>query len=202
VEATSSPAPALVTPASRTITVDSASSNPSLNANNKKLATVDEAPEAAPIAKKPSLGIVSLSAPILKNRSNGQERAETLNLESSAVLPVEDLGSGLVSNTKQPLAPIAPRPVGGDVKVAKLLSSVAPLYPANAKAQKVDGDVKIDALIGANGRVTSMKIVSGPTLLRDPAMDAVRHWKYQAAELDGKAVASHLNVTVQFKLQD
>jgi TonB family protein len=200
VEATSSPAP--VTPAPRTITVDSATSNPSLNANNKKLATVDEAPEAAPIAKKPSLGIVSLSAPIVKNRSNGQERTETLNLESSAVLPVEDLGSGLVSNTKQPLAPIAPRPVGGDVKVAKLLSSVAPLYPANAKAQKVDGDVKIDALIGANGRVSSMKIVSGPTLLRDPAMDAVRHWKYQAAELDGKAVASHLNVTVQFKLQD
>ena len=59
----------------------------------------------------------------------------------------------------------------------------------------------MDALIDANGRVTTMKIVSGPTLLHQAAMDALRQWKYQAATLDGKTVPMHLTVTLQFRLQ-
>jgi periplasmic protein TonB len=65
----------------------------------------------------------------------------------------------------------------------------------------VAGDVRIDALIDANGRVSTMKAVSGPTLLHQAAMDALRQWKYQPAMLDGKPVAMHLTVTIQFRLQ-
>jgi periplasmic protein TonB len=129
---------------------------------------------------------------------------EAVNLESSPNSAYEGLGSGLVTTSKQPSAPPPPpvvRPIGGHVKEATLLSSVPPLYPASAKVQQVDGDVKIDALVGVNGRVSSMKVVSGPTLLRDPAMDAVKHWKYQPATLNGEAVPMHVTVTVQFKLQ-
>lgn len=82
-----------------------------------------------------------------------------------------------------------------------MISSVPPTYPALAKAQHISGDVRIDALIDANGRVTTMKIVSGPTLLHQAAMDALRQWKYQPATLDGKPVAMHLAVTIQFRLQ-
>jgi protein TonB len=46
-----------------------------------------------------------------------------------------------------------------------------------------------------------MKVVSGPSLLHQAAMDALRQWKYQAATLDGKPVAMHLTVTIQFRLQ-
>jgi len=91
--------------------------------------------------------------------------------------------------------------VGGDVKPARLLSSVAPIYPAIAKAQRVAGNVKVDALVDASGHVTSMNVVSGPALLQQAAMDALRHWRYEPAQLDGKAVAMHLTVSVQFKLQ-
>ena len=55
--------------------------------------------------------------------------------------------------------------------------------------------------IDATGKVTTMKAVSGPTLLHQAAMDALRQWKYQPATLDGKAVAMHLTVTIQFRLQ-
>jgi TonB family protein len=180
--------------------VDSANT-PSSNLN-KRLATVDSAPESiSPAPKKSTLGAVSLSAPIVSKRQTQVRPEEALNLESTPNSATEGLGSGLVASSKQPVAPVAPRPVGGQVKVATLISSVAPLYPSNAKVQKVDGDVRIDALVGVNGRVSSMKVVSGPTLLRDPAMDAVRHWKYEPAQLDGKPVPMHLTVTVQFKLQ-
>jgi protein TonB len=46
-----------------------------------------------------------------------------------------------------------------------------------------------------------MTVVSGPALLQQAAMEALRHWKYEPAQLDGKAVPMHLTVTVQFKLQ-
>jgi len=82
-----------------------------------------------------------------------------------------------------------------------LISSVSPIYPVLAKNQHVSGDVRVDALIDANGRVTTMKVISGPTLLHQAAMDALGKWKYQPAALDGKPVPMHLTVTLQFRLQ-
>jgi periplasmic protein TonB len=91
--------------------------------------------------------------------------------------------------------------VGGDVKQARLLSSSPPQYPTIAKAQHVEGAVRIDALVDENGRVSSAKVVGGPTMLHQAAIEAVRQWKYQPATLDGKPVPMHLTVTLQFKLQ-
>ncbi len=113
----------------------------------------------------------------------------------------EALNAGLVGGNKQPSAPVAPLPVGGDVKQAELISKVAPVYPSLAKNQHVSGNVLVDALIDANGKVTTMKVISGPTLLHQAAMDALRQWKYQPATLDGKPVPMHLTVTLQFRLQ-
>ena len=97
--------------------------------------------------------------------------------------------------------PAAPIPVGGEVKQAVLISSVPPAYPQMARTQRVGGDVKIDALIDEHGRVTSMKVVSGPIMLHQAAQDALRQWKYRPAMLNGEAVSMHLLVTIQFKLQ-
>jgi protein TonB len=112
-----------------------------------------------------------------------------------------NLGTGLSAPASgQPAAPEAPLPLGGDVRAAKLISSVSPAYPAMAKTEHVAGDVKIDALIDVNGRVTTMKVLSGPALLQRAATDALRQWKYQPATLDGKPVAMHLTVTLQFRM--
>ena len=82
-----------------------------------------------------------------------------------------------------------------------MITSVPPVYPALAKTQHVSGGVTIDALIDASGRVTTMKVISGPTLLQQAAMDALKQWKYQPATLNGTAVPMHLTVTIQFRLQ-
>jgi TonB family protein len=91
--------------------------------------------------------------------------------------------------------------VGGQVQVARLLKSVPPVYPTIARTNHVSGDVTLDALIDANGNVTDLKIVSGPPILRQAAMDAVRQWKYDPARLNGRPVAIHLGVTVRFNFQ-
>jgi protein TonB len=70
-----------------------------------------------------------------------------------------------------------------------------------AKNQRISGDVRVDALVDAAGKVTAVKVISGPALLQQSAMDAIRGWKYQPATLDGKPVPMHLTVTLQFRLQ-
>jgi len=150
--------------------------------------------------EKASLGQVHLAAPTVTRNTVA---AEAPNLEGASSLSAgEPLSSGLPGvAAKQPSAPSAPLPVGGDVKPARQISTVPPVYPSLAKSQHVSGDVKIDALIDATGRVTTMKVISGNTLLHQAAMDALRQWKYQPATLDGKPVPMHLTVTIQFRMQ-
>jgi len=161
-------------------------------------------PPAEPEPKKPALGEVHLARPTANRPRNAQEDgAEAPSISSgNSDENAGGLDSGLsAGNGKQPAAPERPLPIGGDVKSAKLMSSVSPVYPSLAKNQHVSGDVRVDALIDAIGRVTTMKVISGPTLLHQAAMDALRQWKYQPAVLDGKPVPMHLTVTLQFRLQ-
>jgi TonB family protein len=161
-------------------------------------------PPVEPEPKKPALGEVHLASPTMNRASTAQDDgAEAPAISSgNADANAGGLDSGLATgNGKQPAAPEVPLPVGGDVKVAKLISSVAPVYPILAKNQHVSGNVLIDALIDETGHVTTMKVISGPALLHQAAMAAVHQWKYQPASLDGKPVSMHLTVTLQFRPQ-
>jgi TonB family protein len=163
-------------------------------------------PEPIPAeVKKPVLGQVRLATPKVSQNRKAQSvsEADAGNLlnDAESESNANSLGTGLVAGNKEPAAPVAPLPVGGDVKQARLTSKVDPVYPMLAKNQHVSGNVTVDALIDATGRVSTMKIVSGPTLLHQAAMDALKQWKYQPATLDGKAVPMHLTVTLQFRLQ-
>src|SRR5713226_1967849 len=178
------------------------SSNP---VNGGAVAASAPAVEVAEQPKKPVLGNVHLATPKVTSKRSAQNGGEVdagliLNNEDQPESSAEALNAGLVGDGKQPSAPATPLAVGGDVKQAKLIFSVSPVYPTLAKNQHVSGSVMVDALIDANGRVTTMKVVSGPTLLQQAAMDALKQWKYQPASLDGKPVAMHLTVTIQFRL--
>ncbi len=202
----SAPVPATPGPAAQQQNAPTAQPAKAVDKNlSAELSAYKKLAEPAAVAKKPSLGEVHLSAP-KATRSAGEVvgEAEALALNSSGqIVPAGDaMGGGLVSgNAKQPVAPAVPLPIGGDVKAARLISSVAPVYPALARSQHIEGQVLVDALVDVNGRVSSMKVVSGPVLLHQAAMDALHQWKYQAATLDGKPVPMHLTVTVQFRLQ-
>lgn len=99
-----------------------------------------------------------------------------------------------------PVTPAAHVPTGGMVQQPRLNRATVPVYPQLAKSSRVSGDVIVDALIDTAGNVTTVKVISGPVLLRQAAMDTVRQWKYEPARLDGQAVAMHLSVTVKFRL--
>jgi protein TonB len=70
-----------------------------------------------------------------------------------------------------------------------------------ARTQHISGNVQIDALIQEDGNVGAMKILSGPPLLHEAALNALKQWKFEPAELDGKPTSMHLTVTVQFRTE-
>jgi periplasmic protein TonB len=86
------------------------------------------------------------------------------------------------------------------VSQPRLISSVQPAYPAVAAQMHTQGDVVIRAQIDAKGKVAGMTVVSGPTLLQQAALNALRQWKYQPSKLDGQPVPGEVMVTIRFRL--
>jgi periplasmic protein TonB len=99
-----------------------------------------------------------------------------------------------------PLAAISAPASVQTVQEAKLISSTRPVYPAMARASNIQGHVVIMANINEKGQVIAAKAVSGPVLLRQAAVDAVRQWKYSPALTNGKPAASQVNVGLDFRL--
>jgi TonB family protein len=91
--------------------------------------------------------------------------------------------------------------VGGTVQAAKLIKRVTPVYPSAAKSARVRGTVVLDATIAKDGTVGSLKVVSGPALLVQSALDAVKQWVYAPTEIDGAPVEVQTQITVSFTLE-
>jgi len=61
----------------------------------------------------------------------------------------------------------------------------------------VEGDVVVQASIDKDGNVSSTKVLFGPMMLRQAAIDAMRRWKYEPAQLDGKPVGTQMTVRIR-----
>ncbi len=90
--------------------------------------------------------------------------------------------------------------VGGNVQAVGLLKQVRAVYPPAAKAARAQGTVRLQVMIGKNGTIEKLEFVSGPALLIQAAMDAVRQWEYRPALLDGAPVRVLTTVDVNFTL--
>jgi protein TonB len=81
-----------------------------------------------------------------------------------------------------------------------LLDKVAPQYPAIAKEARVQGTVVLQATISKTGVIENLRVVSGPPLLQQAALDAVRSWRYKPYHLNEEPVAVETTVEVIFNL--
>ncbi len=77
---------------------------------------------------------------------------------------------------------------------------VEPIYPPDAKAAGIQGSVVLDAVIGKDGNIASLKLVSGPPELTKAAWEAVKQWTYKPYLLNGDPVAVQTTITVTFAL--
>lgn len=81
-----------------------------------------------------------------------------------------------------------------------LVHKVVPQYPALAKQARIQGSVVLQAYIGKDGKVDNVQVVSGPPMLAQAALQAVRQWRYKPYMLNGQPVEVQTMINVNFNL--
>jgi TonB family protein len=82
----------------------------------------------------------------------------------------------------------------------RVITKVPPVYPPDAKKERIQGKVILEAVIGTSGHVENLKVVSGPNELQQSAMDAVRQWVYKPYLVNGNPVEVTTKITVIYTL--
>jgi len=90
--------------------------------------------------------------------------------------------------------------VGGNVQAANLIRKVTPQYPPLAKQARVQGTVRFQAIIGKDGTIQNLQLITGHPLLVPAATDAVKQWLYKPTLLNGEPVEVVTQIDVNFTL--
>jgi TonB family protein len=109
------------------------------------------------------------------------------------------LGCGVAAaQDEAPVKPVGPVRISGGVMTGNIKTMVPPVYPADAKRQHVEGSVVLHVIVGKNGEVKKLDVISGSPLLSDAAIDAVKRWTYKPYLLNGEPVEVETTITVNF----
>lgn len=110
---------------------------------------------------------------------------------------------GIVGSSLPPpkvAAPQKPLRVSSGVVAGNKISGPNPVYPAIAKTARIQGQVVLQATISKGGTIENLHAVSGPPMLYQSAIDAVRQWRYKPYILNGEAVEVETTIQVNFTL--
>jgi TonB family protein len=90
--------------------------------------------------------------------------------------------------------------VDPQVQNPRMIRQTAPEYPALARQSRIEGTVRMEAIIDKNGKVQELKVLSGHPLLIQSALNAVRTWQYAPTLLNGKRVKVLTEIDVVYSL--
>lgn len=90
--------------------------------------------------------------------------------------------------------------VSAGVAAGMLIRKTQPVYPSIARSARVQGTVVLQATISRAGSVINLKVVSGPPMLRQAAIDAVMTWQYRPYLLNNEPTEVDTTVNVLFSL--
>jgi len=112
---------------------------------------------------------------------------------------------GVIGGIPKAAPPPPPPPpkrirVSSGVQAAKKIHDVAPIYPPLAKQARIEGTVKLQAIIGKDGTIQNLTVVSGHPLLVQAALDAVQQWRYAPTLLNNEPVEVETFIEVHFRL--
>jgi protein TonB len=93
-----------------------------------------------------------------------------------------------LTNAGDAPAPRIIKPISGGVLNGKAINLPAPVYPQIAVRSRTAGKVEVEVIIDENGKVISAQAVSGPSPLRDAAVDAAKRARFSPTKLSGAPV--------------
>jgi protein TonB len=93
-----------------------------------------------------------------------------------------------------------PLVIDSSAQLAKIIESVNPVYPPLARQTRIQGTVRLHTIIGTDGTIEQLEVMSGHPLLIQSALDAVRKWRYAPTTLNGQPVQVDPTIDVTFEL--
>jgi protein TonB len=93
-----------------------------------------------------------------------------------------------------------PAHISSGVAAGLLIQKVVPQYPPLGKAMRLEGTVVLQAIISKSGTIENLRVVGGPTMLQQAALEAVKQWRYRPYMLDGEPVEVETTINVIFSL--
>lgn len=87
---------------------------------------------------------------------------------------------------------VAPRPV----------AQTPPQYPPELQRNKIEGSVRLTFVVRSDGSVTDPRVINSTNpAFEEPTLRAVRRWRFEPGEKDGKKVNSRVNITIPFNIR-
>jgi TonB family protein len=176
--------------------VGSSHSDRSRSARNSEDPIVKNASERQSIidlrTETPDTVEVRAPKPGSKDPSPAPE-APTVNLAPAAN---PDTLARLTSGS--PMMPVSSPRISQGVVEAALIHRVEPIYPINARTQRLQGKVTLSATIATDGTVRQVAVVGGSPVLAEAAKTAVLKWKYRPATLNGSPIEVQKEIIVIF----
>jgi TonB family protein len=111
----------------------------------------------------------------------------------------EDIEGGLRKNEKTTEALQPQARVPAEVMEKLVTHRVDPDYPLEARQAKLQGVIELDVVVGRDGSVSEVRARNGPAVLAQAAMDAMRWWRFEPYQIDGKPVVVQTTVAMEFK---
>jgi protein TonB len=160
-------------------------------------------------ASSSSVALPSVMGPAVATRLPGRDAAANdappVASFGSGIRMPDGLPSGIVgSGSGGPVVSVsparAPLQVSTGVLQGMLLAPIRPVYPVIARAAHVEGSVVVEAVISRKGMIESLHVVSGPQMLQNAALEAIREARYQPFRLNGEPTEVQTTITVNFRM--
>jgi protein TonB len=163
--------------------------------SNRSLLSADAANVALP-RRSPDAERISDPSP---SRATAVEQPSALE---APPIPAELTSSSPPSSVlvAKATVPTFAVPVSQGVSGGQLIHRVSPVYPAQARMQRLEGRVVVEALVKVDGTISDLKVVQGHPTLSQATMEAVKQWRYQPFILNGRPIARPTTITIDFKL--
>jgi TonB family protein len=136
--------------------------------------------------------------PLLKEKEAKAKKVLPQILEMVLVTAKKEQPKKEISKKEQTLAEQLD---AKSVESPKLIRRVEPLYPSVALKANIEGDVILRGITDTDGNVEEVKVLSGHPLLREPAVNAARQWKYLPWKVDGTAYPVEFTLVLIYRVK-
>jgi TonB family protein len=158
-----------------------------------------ENPQPGPPGDGTDSPVAKISSPIEPPQQTANSDSQNASVPSSLVLPVDSSGAHNLAVAQPEMNPSPPASAERRTD-CYLLYRVEPLYPREAKEKHIEGTVALHLLIGSDGRVRSVRELSGPGPLVLAALSAAREWRFIPALRNGQPIEAEKDVSIEFHL--